>query len=181
MERLSNSKVRILAAAGVVLEPLTPDGESVLDNLFELYAYDFSEHTPLQLAASGRFEVTPGDAWWTREDHAGYLISVGGSWAGFALLRLGSRLTSQPDVMDVAEFFVLRGMRGRGIGKNVAHALFGAFPGTWEVRVRRTNAGALAFWSQTVTAWVRHPVASQAFLSEGVDWDVLRFVTSGGA
>jgi predicted acetyltransferase len=165
----------------VVLEPLTRDSESILNNLFELYAYDFSEHTPLQLEASGRFEVTPGDAWWTREDHFGYLIEVGGKLAGFALVRTGSRVTSQSDVMDVAEFFVLRGKRGRGIGKSAAHALFGAFPGTWEVRVRRTNVGALAFWLRAVAAWVQHPVASQPWCSEGVDWDVLRFVTSGGS
>lgn len=170
----------MLEAETVILEPLTRDSESVLDNLFELYAYDFSEHTPLQLEASGRFEVTPGDAWWTRQDHFGYLIEVGGKLAGFALVRTGSRVTSQSDVMDVAEFFVLRGMRGRGIGKSAAHALFGAYPGTWEVRVRRTNVGALAFWSRVVAAWVQHPVASQPFLGEGVDWDVLRFVTSSG-
>jgi predicted acetyltransferase len=165
----------------VMLEPLTRDSESILDNLFELYAYDFSEHTPLQLEASGRFEVTAGNAWWTREDHFGYLIKVAGKLAGFALVRAGSRVTSQPDVMDVAEFFVLRGMRGRGVGMSAAHALFGAFPGTWEVRVRRTNVGALAFWSRAVAAWLRHPVASQPFRSEEVDWDVLRFVTSSGS
>ena len=165
----------------VILEPLTRDTRSILDNLFELYAYDFSEHTPLPIEASGRFEVSPGDAWWTREGHFGYLIKVGGQLAGFALARTGSRVTSQVDVMDVAEFFVLRGMRGRGIGMSAAHALFGAFPGTWEVRVRRTNVAALAFWSRAVAAWVRHPVASQPFQSEGVDWDVLRFATSNGS
>lgn len=165
----------------VIVEPLTRDTKSILDNLFELYAYDFSEHTPLQLEASGRFEVTPGAAWWTRHDHFGYLIKVGAQLAGFALVRTGSRVTSRADVMDVAEFFVPRGMRGRGIGRSAAHALFRAFPGTWEVRVRRTNVGALAFWSRTIAAWVRHPVASEPFHSEGVDWDVLQFVASNGS
>jgi predicted acetyltransferase len=164
----------------VVLEPLTRESEPILDNLFELYAYDFSEHTPLQLQPSGRFEVKAGDGWYTREDHFGYLTRVGGKLAGFALLRAGSRVTGEPDVMDVAEFFVLRGMRGRGIGKSAAHALFGVFPRTWEVRVRRTNVGALAFWSRAAAAWLGHPVASQPFRSEQVDWDVLRFVTSNG-
>jgi predicted acetyltransferase len=170
----------MIEAEAVILEPLTRESEPILNNLFELYAYDFSEHTPLHLEASGRFEVTPGNGWWTREDHFGYLLEVGGKLAGFALLRTGSRVTSEPDVIDVAEFFVLRGMRGRGIGKSAAHALFGAFPGRWEVRVRRTNVGALAFWSRAVAAWLGHPVASQPFRSEEVDWDVLRFVTSNG-
>lgn len=181
MERLSNSKVRRVETEAVTVEPLTRESESILSNLFELYAYDFSEHTPLQLQPSGRFEVAPGNGWWTREDHFGYFIKVAGKLAGFALLRTGSRVTNQPDVMDVAEFFVLRGMRGRGIGQSAAHALFGAFPRTWEVRVRRTNVGALAFWSRAAAAWLRHPVASQPFRSEDVDWDLLQFVTSRGS
>jgi predicted acetyltransferase len=168
----------MMQTEAVVLEPLTRDSEPVLNNLFELYAYDFSEHVPLPLKASGRFEVTPGDAWWTRDDHFGYLIEVAGELAGFALVRAGSRVTNEPDVMDVAEFFVRRGMRSRGVGTSAAHALFRAFPRTWEVRVRRTNVGALAFWSRAVAQWVGGPVSSQPFRSEGVDWDVLRFESS---
>lgn len=160
------------------LELITRETSSILQNLFELYAHDFSEHTPLPIQASGRFEVTPGELWWTRAEHFPYLIKRRGELVGFALARRGSRLTHAPEVMDVAEFFVLRGTRGKGIGRGAAHALFRAFPGAWEVRVRLTNVPALQFWSRAIEAWVGHPVASSPASVEGVDWLVFGFVTS---
>jgi hypothetical protein len=51
-------------------------------------------------------------------------------------------------VKDVAEFFVIRGARRRGVGSCAAESLWSAFPGRWEVRVRRANSGGLAFWSR---------------------------------
>ena len=164
--------------SSVVLEPLGLERASILNNLFELYVYDFSEHMPLQLQDSGRFEITPGQEWWSRDDHFAFLIRWRDKLAGFALARTGSRVTSAPDVMDVAEFFVLRGLRGRGIGRSAAHALFRAFPGSWEVRVRRTNVAALGFWSRAAETCMDQPVAISPFSSDGVEWDVLRLETS---
>ena len=133
--------------ANVVLERMTFDGAATLGNLFELYVHDFSEHVPLQIKASGRFELTPSDVWWTRNDHFAYFIKVRAELAGFALVRAGSRVVPAPEVMDVAEFFVLRGVRRKGIGNLAAQALFKTFPGPWEIRVRRTNVVAMQFWS----------------------------------
>ena len=166
--------------SGVILEAISIDSASILHNLFELYVYDFSEHMPLQLQDSGRFEITPGDEWWTRGDHFAFLIRSREKLAGFALVRAGSRVTGAPDVMDVAEFFVLRGMRGRGIGRSAAHALFLAFPGAWEVRVRRTNVAALGFWSRAAESYMDQPVAVSPFSVDGADWDVLRLETRLG-
>jgi predicted acetyltransferase len=161
----------------VVLDPITRESAPVLNNLFELYAYDFSEQMPLELDASGRFGVTPGELWWTRDDHFPYLIRRADKLMGFALVRRGSRVTGEPEVMDVAEFFVLRGARSTGVGRSAAHALFDAFPGTWEVRVRRSNVAALRFWSRAAEAWLRQPVTSQPTCIDGADWDVLRFIS----
>ncbi|HKO91375.1 MAG TPA: GNAT family N-acetyltransferase [Polyangiaceae bacterium] len=161
----------------VALEPVTVQSAPILANLFELYVYDFSEHMPLQIQPSGRFERAPGEEWWTRHDHFPFLIRWQGALAGFALVRKGSRVTPAPDVMDVAEFFVLRGLRGKGIGKTAAHALFQAFPGAWEVRVRRTNVAARGFWSRAAETFLNQPVAISPFSVDGVDWDVLRLVS----
>jgi predicted acetyltransferase len=165
------------AETAVVLEAVTSDSASTLGNLFELYAYDFSEQLPLRLKPSGRFELAPGDVWWTRADHFAYFIKLGEELAGFALVRAGSRVNNTAEVMDVAEFFVLRSFRGHGVGKRAAHALFRAFPGAWEIRVRRTNIAAMQFWSRVAESWVREPVPSCPFSVEGTDWDVLRFMT----
>lgn len=161
-------------AAGVALVAATVERAATLANLFQLYAHDFSEHVPLSLAPSGRFEVSPGEEWWTRDDHFAYLIEASGKLSGFALVRAGSRVTEATDVMDVAEFFVVRGARGQGVGRQAAHALFEAFSGPWEVRVRKTNAAARQFWSKVAESWLGRPASYTAFTAEGVDWELLR-------
>jgi predicted acetyltransferase len=159
------------------LERITRESAPILDNLLELYAHDFSEHVELRIKPNGRFEIRSGDEWWTRDDHFPHLIRWDGELVGFALVRRGSRVTRAVDVMDVAEFFVLRGERGKGIGRSAAFALFRAFPGAWEVRVRRTNGPAMHFWSRVAADWLGHPVATNPFVRDGVDWELLQFVS----
>lgn len=170
---------RDAAETDVVLETIHRERATVLQNLFELYVHDFSGHVPLQIQASGRFELSPGEVWWTRDDHFPYLIQSQGELAGFALVRRGSRVSHATDVMDVAEFFVLRGARCKGVGTRAAHALFRTFPGPWEVRVRRANPGALQFWLRAAESWTDRPMSASPLAIEGVEWDVLRFDAAG--
>jgi len=158
----------------VALEPITRDQAPVLRNLFELYAHDFSEYVPIDLQPSGRFDVPVGDQWWAREDHFPFFIRASGKLGGFALARRGSRVSAATDVMDVAEFFVLRGERRHGVGSAAAVALFDMFPGAWEIRIRRANPAALKFWARVAASWLGQPVAAQPLSIEGVDWDLLR-------
>lgn len=158
----------------VQLEPIQREHASVLQNLFEFYVHDFSEQVPLQLQASGRFELSPGEVWWTRDDHFAYFIRCRGDLSGFALVRRGSRVGGASDVMDVAEFFVLRGARRSGVGTRAAHAVFRLFPRAWEVRVRRTNSAALSFWTRAIESWTGEPAAPLSLTIAGVEWNVLR-------
>jgi predicted acetyltransferase len=162
----------------VILEPIAQQQAAVLQNMVELYAHDFSEHVPLDLKPNGRFDVSIGDLWWTAVGHYPFFIRWHGKLVGFALVRRGSRVTAATEVMDVAEFFVIRGARGRGIGTSAAHALFGAFPGAWEMRVRRTNVAAMKFWSRSVEAWTGRPAHGISFSADGVDWNVVRMISA---
>ena len=155
----------------VAVEPIPKDQASVLDNLVELYAHDFSEHVPLLLKPNGRFDVALADNWWT-EGHFPFFLRWRGQLAGFALVRRGSRVTGAADVMDVAEFFVARGFRKRKVGALAAHAIFTAFPGRWDIRVRQTNAAAKIFWSHVAATWVGRTVPSVPFSTDGVEWNV---------
>jgi predicted acetyltransferase len=169
------------AAAGrVFLAPIPKKEAPTLRNLFELYAHDFSEHVALDIGESGRFDVPLADAWWGRDDHFPFFIRRGDNLSGFALARRGSKVTGESDVMDVAEFFVVRGARKRGVGRAAAHALFAAFPGRWEVRVRQTNVTALQFWSSAIETFAPPSIggardSSAPFSSGGVDWQVFSF------
>ena len=53
----------------------------------------------------------------------------------------------------MAEFFVVRPLRGRGVGAAAARALFDRFGGRWEVRQTESNAPALAFWRAVIAAY----------------------------
>ena len=156
----------------VVLEPITAEQAFVLANLFELYVHDFSEQVPLELKQNGRFDLPLDDCWWNGSDHFPFFIRSAGSLLGFALARRGSRVTAATDVMDVAEFFVVRGARRRGVGRAAARALFAAFPGRWQIRVRQTNPAAKQFWQGVARSWPGEP-AWLPFTRAGVDWQVL--------
>ncbi len=158
----------------VVLEPIARDRAFVLANLFELYVHDFSEQVPVDLQPNGRFDVSVDERWWDGGDHFPFLIRVGGKLCGFALVRRGSRVTQEVDVMDMAEFFVVRGERVKGVGTRAAHALFAAFPGRWEIRVRQSNVAAGRFWRKVAQRWADGAATVNAFAAKGVDWEVLR-------
>lgn len=151
----------------VVLEPLAKEHASTLDNLTQLYAYDFSDQVPLDLNSSGRFDISFGDDWWANAGHAAFIIRVNGKLAGFALARKGSRVSGADDVMDVAEFFVARAFRGKKVGTTAAHALFNAFPGKWEVRVLKTHAAALRFWSHAIASFLGRSIDGRDIVLEG--------------
>lgn len=165
----------------MVLERISKDRAAALENLFQLYAHDFSEHVPLELQPDGRFSVSVGEAWWTAADHHPFLLRSSDNLIGFALVRRGSRITGAADVMDMAEFFVVRGARRQKLGTRAAHALFGAFPGAWELRVRPSNVGALSFWSRAAEAWTGESARPTSVSIEGVDWSVIRIAAGGGA
>ena len=67
----------------------------------------------------------------------------GRALAGFALV-----FTGEPH--DIAEFFVMRKYRGRGVGAQAAASLFDQFPGRWTVRQQLTNPAATAFWRKAI-------------------------------
>ena len=58
----------------ITLKPIARSEAPVLAQLFELYAYDFSEHMPLDLKPSGRFDIPIADAWWSDSDHHPFFL-----------------------------------------------------------------------------------------------------------
>jgi predicted acetyltransferase len=162
------------ASPAIALEPIAEERAGVLRNLYELYAYDFSQYVRLRLGPEGRFDVPIGAEWWSRDDHHPFFIRRDGELCGFALVRRGSQVTGALEPMDVAEFFVLRARRRARVGTAAAHAVFAAFPGPWEVRVQLANDPALAFWAQALETFAARPVIRSTFAAKGVEWRLFR-------
>jgi predicted acetyltransferase len=153
----------------------------VLRNLFELYVHDFSEQVPIALKPNGRFDLPLDERYWSADDHFAYFVYEASELVGFALVRRGSRVTSEPDVMDVAEFFVVRGARRRGVGSAAAHALFESMPMRWEIRIRRTNVAARQFWLSAARDWLGAEPVPSAFEAQGVAWELITLDTAARA
>jgi len=120
--------------------------EPVLRNLAQLYAYDFAEIMGWDIPDSGRFPDAIVDGCFGNTSRCPFFLRAGDHLAGFAIVDMRSRLTGDESVHDMAEFFVARTSRRRGVGAAAAVALFDRFPGRWEVRQADRNTAALAFW-----------------------------------
>ena len=136
----------------VVLSPATSADAELLSNLLELYIHDLSAAFPdLELGADGRFGYSALALYWAQpERRFPFLIKCGARVAGFVLVTRGSPASDDPNVLDVAEFFVLRRYRRSGVGQRAAVQLWNRHPGKWIVRVFEGNPGAVPFWSRVI-------------------------------
>ena len=68
----------------------------------------------------------------------------------------------------MAEFFVMRKYRRRGVGKQMAFNVFDRLPGKWEVRQVAENNAGIAFWRRIILEYTGGNV--QETLLAGEDW-----------
>jgi predicted acetyltransferase len=153
--------------------------QGVLRNLLELYIHDLSESFPfVQLGADGRFGYPGLAAYWTEPaKRFAFLIKDGGKVAGFALVTVGSPAAHEPDVYDIAEFFVLRGYRRSGVGRRAALRLWQQLPGEWTVRCSESNPHALAFWSEVVAELGQGNAKTSSWSGKTSQFRVFRFTS----
>lgn len=164
---------------GVEVVPAGREQELVLANLLELYVYDFSEFTDLAIGPDGRFRYPKLSLYWQEENRFPFLVKVDGQLAGLVLVSRGSLISGDPQVWDMAEFFVMRRYRRRGIGAALAREVWRCFPGAWEVRVLESNTTALAFWEATISAFTGSRTESVSVEDGGKRRRVFSFVSSG--
>ena len=116
----------------------------VIRRLLELNSHDFSAIDGRALGPHGEYGYPYLDHYWLDgEDRHPFLVTVDEEIAGCALVRAG-----HPH--ELAEFFVVRKFRRRGVGTAAARQLFGRFPGPWIVREMAGNDDATAFWRRAI-------------------------------
>jgi predicted acetyltransferase len=139
----------------ISLRHATKNERTAIENMMQLYAYDWSALRPLDVSEEGRFDDYPLDAYWRDAWRHPFLIRVESKLAGFALIPTKSHLTGVSGVADVSEFFVMKRYRRMGVGRAAAMAVFEQFKGPWEVRQRQENAEATAFWRRVIDEYTR--------------------------
>ena len=143
-------------ASKLTMRPSTAESRHIVERLWQLYRHDLSEFRgtdgpsgfrgmlPDEEGSFHTWHLSPfldGDA-----DRSAYLFYIGTSPVGFALV---SGVTSEPRLM--AEFFVVRGARRQGVGREAVDELFELFPGTWEIPFQENNLAAARFWRRVAT------------------------------
>jgi len=161
----------------VSLDQASEADSALLSNLLELYIHDMSEVFPhVQLGADGRFGYSRLALYWSEPDrHFAFLIRCDGRIGGFILVTRGSPAVADPNVLDVAEFFVLRQYRHAGAGRQAAFLLWHRLRGRWIVRVLEKNAAALAFWRDTIATFTAGSFTESPLRREPNDWQVFSF------
>jgi predicted acetyltransferase len=151
--------------------PAAREQETILANLLQLYAHDFSEFHAVALGEDGRFNYRDLPLYWSEPDRHPFLVRIDGKLAGFVFVKRGSEVSGKQAVWDMAEFFIVRGCRRRGIGTHVAQEVWKQFPGTWEVRVMESNIPACRFWASAVSLFKGGPGHSQPADAMSVEKD----------
>jgi predicted acetyltransferase len=162
-------------AENVEVVPALLEQQPVLANLFQLYAHDFMDFCDLELDSDGRFSYKNLPLYWSDPRRHPFLLRIDGRLAGFVLVKRGSEVSGNAAAWDVAEFFVLRSFRRRGIGAQVAHQVWERFPGTWEVRVMEANVSALHFWEHTIATFTGKPANTIPVEHDGEPWKLFSF------
>lgn len=165
------------STARVTLQQASVGDQVLLSNLIELYIHDLSAmFTHVALGEDGRYGYP---------ELPSYLLGDGRRWAflirqdervaGFAFARRGSPASDDPDVLDVAEFFVLRQFRARGIGRAAAELLWSRAPGRWAVRASTRNPSAIEFWRDAVGTYTGQRATESERSIGGSPWIVFCF------
>ncbi len=155
--------------------PATRDHAAIVANLFELYAHDFSEFHDVELGDDGRFGYKNLACYWSEPNRHAFLFRVRERLAGFALVKRGSEITGVECVWDMAEFFVVRRYRRRGLATAAAHHIWARFAGRWEVRVMENNHVAYNFWAYAIAATLKENVSPLPVEKAGRRWYVFSF------
>jgi predicted acetyltransferase len=129
----------------------------LIENLSQFYIYDFSEmetagSNAMEFGDHGCYSPLPDiDLYWRTEGFRPLLIHVRQRLVGFILINTRSRRGGSVE-HNMAEFFVARKHRRRGVATEAVRQILALYPGHWEIAVAERNAAARAFWPHAIAA-----------------------------
>jgi predicted acetyltransferase len=136
------------------ITPANTSEKHVVENLLQYYLHDFSEFTTIAMDESGRFEYPYLAHYWREPDRWPLLIRQNEDIIGLALVRQDADPADGRPYREIAEFFILRSHRRKGLGGAAAKLIFERFSGTWQVAVLHSNNKAQSFWQTVITTHV---------------------------
>lgn len=132
--------------SGLHLRLATAADRPLLDRLWLMFCHDLSEFRGVLPAPDGTFRSDRLHRAVDDPDWAAYVLMTDDRPVGLALVR---GLTGGLRVLN--SFFVVRGLRRKGVGMHAVHDLISRYPGPWEVAFQDDNAAAVRFWRRVAT------------------------------
>jgi predicted acetyltransferase len=143
--------------ATVSVRPACDRERSLIESLSQFYIYDFSEmeaavSSDLGFTDDGGYAPLPDiESYWRIEGFHPLLIRVEQRLAGFSLINTRSHRGGWVE-HNMAEFFVARKYRRRGVATEAVRQILTLYPGHWEIAVAKRNTAAMAFWPHAIAA-----------------------------
>jgi [ribosomal protein S5]-alanine N-acetyltransferase len=152
MKKVEIKRPDIIDITKIELVPASIGDYPIIQNMGRFYVYDMSEYMGSEpgweIPEDGLYECIDFKKYWETKDTYPFLICYANELAGFVIVdKKGSE--AQID-FNMAQFFILRKFKGKGVGRYVAHQCFDRFRGLWEVMVMPGNEGAYRFWRSTI-------------------------------
>lgn len=140
------------------LMPATLAEHSIIQNMGRFYVYDMSEHMGFEpgweIPADGLYECIDFKKYWTDSNAFPYLIYYNKELAGFVIVdKKGSNNSIE---FNMAQFFILRKFKNKGVGRYIAFECFNTYKGIWEVMVLPGNTGAYQFWQSIIKQYTQN-------------------------
>jgi predicted acetyltransferase len=136
-----------------------PEEAALIRNLYQYYAYESSDWEQEDVEADGRFYIHDDHLarYWQDPQWSANLLLVDGYIAGFLLIE-GSELPGI-DALELADLFILKRYRRKGIGRAIATQVLCSGEANWLVRFYDQDEVSQAFW-RTVLDTLPRPVQS---------------------
>jgi predicted acetyltransferase len=137
------------------LIPASMEYREVVQNLMQFYIYDFSEYIHCDVEKDGLFIAYPHleEYWKVDNQRFPYIIKKDERFIGFVFVRfIESAMRSH---FSIAEFFIMRKYRRKGIGSSAAKEIFDLHKGPWEIYQKENNKPAQAFWIKIISEYTK--------------------------
>jgi predicted acetyltransferase len=123
-----------------------PDASELIRNLYQYYAYESSDWEQEDVESDGRFYIHDEHLtrYWHDPQWSANLLLVDGYIAGFLLIE-GSELPGI-DALELADLFILKRYRRKGIGRAIATQVLRSGEANWLVRFYDQDEVSQAFW-----------------------------------
>jgi predicted acetyltransferase len=101
----------------------------------------------------GHSEPDQLERWFADPTSTPLVIVRGAAPVGFAMVARGGVVGRSAVDYRMAEFFVARAERGRGVGRSAVPIILDRFAGRWEICEFQRNAAAVRFWRTVVARY----------------------------